>query len=713
MLKKIKFFMLIIAVALAFFVFAGTSVNAAYIETAEDVEAFFEGAAVEITANKTTLTGDVELTDLAEWMLEGNYTIDLNGHVLEIPELYVSSLDEESSVKLEIIDSSSNNGIIKANMIEAYENCTLYLCNAQAKYGINNSGTLTIEYAEAASISQFGVATINDGKFQSLITFVDEGIKTTINGGEFTGTTTEEQNFAIMIQSDNYISEHAIDDLFADGLIADCGWFKFEEKRPDYSGCHTAMWGPTVKAMKETDAYSDVFKKITADGIWEIEALAPKGVLESESLLSAIASKIVKGTGYEATAYAYCPGEEFSADRVLVCLHKDGETEEHIVKAQYLDPAKSEKAKATSKVLNNIQYWKEEDLDSMGVKDAYILDDLYLINYLFANTGADNVKGSQALNFARELIEATGGANISFEYDSRSGSEYSNELYTHSSGVAIVCVGEEPIASRVGSLTTSHVLYVPEGEYQNEDAYIAAALKRVEDYIGKAAIKEAKFKITHGGKIDEIPEVGDKYNEKGLLDDANPGDNYYVVEINGKVYNFVICEEEANKLKTPKYVGMNLGSNITITTDSKSVPLDTAITAKSTIKDSIKKALGTDLYAAYDITLYSAAKDEQITKIQDGEFVVSIPVPDNLKGIDEKDLTVYYVNEKGEKEEKNVTELKNGIISFETDHFSTYVLAKRVNEVNNPNTSDNVLIAVVTLMLSMAGVVVAAKCIKK
>lgn len=710
MLKKIKF-LAVVAFALVVFVFSGTSVNAAYIETAEDVESFFEGTAVEITANKTTLTGDVELTDLAEWMLEGNYTIDLNGHVLEIPELYVSSLDEKSNVKLEIIDSSANNGIIKANMIEAYENCTLYLCNAQAKYGINNSGTLTIEYAEAASISQFGVATINDGKFQSLITFVDEGIKTTIKGGEFTGTTTEEQNFAIMIQSDNYISEHAIDDLFADGLIADCEWFKFEEKRPNYSACHTAMWGSTVKPMKETDSYSDVFKKITADGTWEIDAHRPSKELEAESLLTMIANNIVKGTGYEATAYAYCPGNEFSADRVLVCLYNGEETEEHVVKATYLDPIRSEKFKTVRSVLDKMKYW--EDVSDMEVDNAYRLDDLHLINYIFANTGENKISGEHAFNFSKELIETTGGANISFYYFSRCGGSNPNALYSYSAGEAIVLLDGQPISSRNAALTASHVLYVPEGEYKDADAYISAALKRIENYIGKDTMQEAKFKITSGGKIDEISDVGDTYNEYDLFEDTKASDNYYIVEINGNKYNFAICEEEASKLEPPKYVGMNLGNNITITTDSKSVPLDTAITADIVIRDNIKKALGTDVYVAYDITLYSAAKDEQITEITDSEFTVSLPVPESLKGINEENLAVYYVNEKGEKEEKNVTDLNNGIISFETNHFSTYVIAERVGGVKNPNTSDSISIAVATLMLSMAGAFVAVKYIKK
>lgn len=708
MLKKIKLYMLVVAFALAFFVFAGTSVNAAYIVTSEDVETFFEGTAVTISGNKITLTDDVKVEDIAEWMVDGEYTIDLNGHVLQIPEVYISGFEEQSKVTLKIIDSS-NNGVLESDWVDVYENCTLYLCNGKINNCISNSGNLTIEYAEAPSISQLGVAAINGGKFESLITWLGEDIKTTIKGGEFTGTTTEEQNFAIMIQSDNFVSEHAIDDLFADGLIADCESFKIEEPREGYSECYTAIWGPTVKPMNEIDSYSEVFKKITADGTWEVEALAPKGVLESEALLSSIVNKIVEPFGYSATAYAYCPGEKFTTDRALIYLNDGENTEEHVVKIKYLDPAKSEKAKVVNSVLNRMKYWNE-DAHEISVSDAYILEDLHLINYLFANTSSSKVKGAQALNFAKDLIEATGGANISFEYDSRNGGGNPNALYTHSSGLAVVCVGQEPVASRIAALTASHVLYIPDTTADNDNAYVEAALKRIKDYMGE----DVKIEITVGDRLDTLNEGTETYNYYNLFDDTKTGDNYFIVKINGKSYNFAIVKKEASKLVKPKYVGMNLGNNITITTDSTSVPLDTAISVQSVTNNSIKKALGTDVYAAYDITLHSAAKGAKITKIDDGKFVVSMPVPEHLKGIDSEKLTVYYINEKGEREEQKAEINKDGMAVFETTHFSTYVLAEKVPETikNNPATADGILASVATLIVSIACAVVSVKCRK-
>ena len=85
---------------------------------------------------------------------------------------------------------------------------------------------------------------------------------------------------------------------------------------------------------------------------------------------------------------------------------------------------------------------------------------------------------------------------------------------------------------------------------------------------------------------------------------------------------------------------------------------------------------------------------------------------DSLKDIKADKLTVYYINEKGQKEDYFAT-IKDGIATFETTHFSTYAIAEKTGGIKNPNTSDNVLIAVATLAISMAGALVAIKSIKK
>lgn len=176
------------------------------------------------------------------------------------------------------------------------------------------------------------------------------------------------------------------------------------------------------------------------------------------------------------------------------------------------------------------------------------------------------------------------------------------------------------------------------------------------------------------------------------------GNNYYIITINGKNYKFAINNKE--NLKIPKYIATDIMSKIIISSSDSSVPLDVAINVKEVKDASSEKTLGTSIYAAYDISLYSNAKKANISKLDNGKFIVSIPVPELLK---DKNITVYYINSKGEKEE-HIATVKDGIASFETDHFSTYVLAEKVAE-ENPKTLDDICKYIIIGTISLIGLV--------
>ena len=155
------------------------------------------------------------------------------------------------------------------------------------------------------------------------------------------------------------------------------------------------------------------------------------------------------------------------------------------------------------------------------------------------------------------------------------------------------------------------------------------------------------------------------------------------------------------------YIGLDLNSKIEITSEDSSIPLDTSLTVNNVEDSSIKNIIGTDNYKSYDISLYSDAKNSKIEKLEDGKFLVKIPVPTELNG---KDLIVYYITIEGTTEEHEVT-VKDGYASFETNHFSTYVLAEKVtNEVveideENPNTYDGIITWVILGLISITGIV--------
>ena len=108
---------------------------------------------------------------------------------------------------------------------------------------------------------------------------------------------------------------------------------------------------------------------------------------------------------------------------------------------------------------------------------------------------------------------------------------------------------------------------------------------------------------------------------------------------------------------------------------------------EGTVFDTVKKVV-TDAknYKVFDITLESNGK-----KIQpNGNVKISIPIPSDM-GVE--NLIVYRVAEDGKKTEYKVTvETVENVkyATFETNHFSTYVLAElSVKENETPTTNNN------------------------
>ena len=138
------------------------------------------------------------------------------------------------------------------------------------------------------------------------------------------------------------------------------------------------------------------------------------------------------------------------------------------------------------------------------------------------------------------------------------------------------------------------------------------------------------------------------------------------------------------------------------------------INVKNITSDDIKKILGTDNYKAYDITLYSNGMETNIEKLDNGKFQVRLPVPSEYEG---KDLIVYYINANNEKEEHKVT-VKDNYITFETDHFSTYILTELQNNnngnaIDNPKTLDDTTKYTIDGVIALVGIIVCLIYIKK
>ena len=109
------------------------------------------------------------------------------------------------------------------------------------------------------------------------------------------------------------------------------------------------------------------------------------------------------------------------------------------------------------------------------------------------------------------------------------------------------------------------------------------------------------------------------------------------------------------------------------------------------------------------LSLEAKAGTTKISNFGGGKVTVSVPftLPAGKTGAD---FAVAYVADNG-KVTAMPTTYKDGVISFETTHFSSYIIAEKATLPNsNPKTGDNTLLPVVLLTVSLLGMAV---CITK
>lgn len=89
----------------------------------------------------------------------------------------------------------------------------------------------------------------------------------------------------------------------------------------------------------------------------------------------------------------------------------------------------------------------------------------------------------------------------------------------------------------------------------------------------------------------------------------------------------------------------------------------------------------------------------------DGYVTVTLPVPENFVVRENYVLVVYRVNDDGSLTNCNAT-VKDGKITFTTDHFSTYIIAEQekdsVVESTTPNTGDKTSVGYIVVLVAIA-----------
>lgn len=309
-----------------------------------------------------------------------------------------------------------------------------------------------------------------------------------------------------------------------------------------------------------------------------------------------------------------------------------------------------------------------------------------------------------------------------------------------------------------------HIIYVPTTTGDSKEELMAAAQKRIDEYIGKD-----KMKLSYSGTAYDIWLQQEYEETRDMWKEADPNmtfeqwkdygnvfiptynnfeeainikgvteaDSVFSITVGGKKH-FIIVKKDNSKMITPSYRTTDIETDVMISSSDSAIPLDTNIQAKQLTNGSeynkIIKLLNVKESAMFDLKLYSSSLENYVTKTDEGIFEVKIPVPDNLKG---KELVVYYTDDSGKTETFEV-EVKDGYAIFKTKHFSIYTLAEivseennnggndenttnnsndksdsadnndlnSVNNVNNPKTGDNIIITELIFIIAIAGLII-------
>ena len=349
-----------------------------------------------------------------------------------------------------------------------------------------------------------------------------------------------------------------------------------------------------------------------------------------------------------------------------------------------------------SKIKNRLDgYAKTFVVDNQNIEEhLFLMEDLETINYKYAfpsfGEWIDSINA--IINYSSEFQNKIGYMNIGTKLDTRAGWD---DQFTSGCFGFLNLLFDGVIYSYVNTtgVKQNNVLYVPDETENTREAYIKAALDRVNKYIPKANVK-----IEYAGQIADINDFG-VLSLKDIVDVNKTLGEYYKVTIGEEEYYYFIAKD-TSKMRTPVMNTVDALTDISIKTDSSEVPLDSKINtvvidAKSDeYKEFLKKA-NINNGLVVDLKLFSDSINKNISKLENGVFKVYVPLNDELRKLD---LTAYYVKDNGEIEKHDV-KIEGDYLVFETDHFSTYVIGG--NKLENPATLDNVSTWIITTGVSL------------
>ena len=330
-----------------------------------------------------------------------------------------------------------------------------------------------------------------------------------------------------------------------------------------------------------------------------------------------------------------------------------------------------------------------------------ILDDMEFVNYFYYNKeqfSAGNNFDSKTLNDA--LTSVINNKHISYFYVVEGGGGcpflqgYGGKLVLYYDGIGY------GVTDYINT-TIRSIVYVPSNTADTKEAFIQAAQKRINDYLGKDSNLFVEFsRELNANDLADIP-----------FDYTGSDGNAYRLVYDGKEEEIIIIKD-SSKMKNSTFAAKDVNNNVNVTSENANYPTNTVVTSdKISKKDSkykdVLKELKVENAEIIDINLFSPVYG-YMKDFNNVDFEVSVPV--DTSKFDSNKLYAYYIDDNKGIEEHPIT-MDEFIANFETGHFSTYIITEKIsskaidnyNKKVNPGTGDYIYNYVLLLIISCFG----------
>lgn len=173
-----------------------------------------------------------------------------------------------------------------------------------------------------------------------------------------------------------------------------------------------------------------------------------------------------------------------------------------------------------------------------------------------------------------------------------------------------------------------------------------------------------------------------------------------LLKLNGEQYSIGVVEMDKEDIDAYEVKAKHKGTGVHVKSNSYEVPVDAYLDVKD-VTDESKNHFDTSKYkvhSAYDINVMKMTDGGSVKTIDYG-ILVYLPVSGYEVG-DEIKIVNISENDNDETFIGEVVEI-DGIqyASFLTYHFSTYAIVEDLDTVTNPNTSDNIGLTIISLVV--------------